>query len=63
MNDSETSDDQATDASRGSPETPKGQRQAFSRMRRSLTEEEESNPLLSKILMDDVDRLERECDE
>jgi len=63
--DVKVADDAPTDNDTTAPEAgaqsaqPKGRR-SFSRMRREMTDEELGNSGVQKVLMDDLDRLERE---
>ena len=58
----EAPEPEVTDAGVGLPalKPQSGGRRSFARMRRELTDDELSNPAVQKMMMDEIDRLDRE---
>lgn len=60
MGDNERPDQEPKEASEGTTITPQKGRRAFINLRRELSDEELASPAIQRMLIDDIERLEKE---
>jgi len=63
MEQHERPDQEPAEASQPAEQVPSKGRQSFARLRRELSDEELLSPAVQRLLLDEIDRLERESSE